>query len=76
MKKTANWLTELPPVIKKSNNTIHKSNKTTFIQTSTKSNEKSVFDNLQDERQEQKPHFEIEDLDKTSDFGKKIQETR
>ena len=42
----ADWLSELPSVIKKYNNTIHSSTKVTPIQASRKSNEKAVFDNL------------------------------
>ena len=39
----ANWVSELPPVIKQYNNTIHSSTKMTPIQASKKVNEKQVF---------------------------------
>ena len=49
-KENAGWLSELPSVIKKCNNTIHHS-KMTPIQASKEKNEKLVFSNLQDKRQ-------------------------
>ena len=51
----ADWLSELPSVIKQYNNTIHHSIKMTPNQASKKSNEKAVFDNLRDDREKQKP---------------------
>ena len=44
------WLSELPSVNKKYNNTIHSSLKMTPIQASKEPNEKIVFSNLQDKR--------------------------
>ena len=44
----ADWLSELPSVIKKYNNSIHSSTKMTPIQASKKVNEKLVYSNLQD----------------------------
>ena len=44
----ADWLSELPSVVNKNNNTIHNSTKMTPIQASKKSNEKLVFTKLQD----------------------------
>ena len=47
-KRNADWLSELPFVIKKYNNTIHSSKKMTPIQTNKKANEKEVYSILQD----------------------------
>ena len=44
------WISELPSIVKKYNNTIHSSTKMTPIQASKKSNEKLVHSNLQDRR--------------------------
>ena len=49
-KGSANWISELPSVIKQYNNTIHSSVKTTPVQASKKSKEKEVYSNLQDRR--------------------------
>ena len=67
-KGNANWLSELPSVIKKYNNTIHHSTKMTPIQASKKTNEKLVFSNLRDDREKQKPKFKLEDLVRTADI--------
>ena len=61
-KGNADWLSELPSVIKQYNNTIHTSTKMTPLQASEKSNEKAVFDNLRDDRQKQRPKFKLGDL--------------
>ena len=50
-KGNADWLSELPSVIKKYNNSIHSSTKMTPIQASKKSNERRVYSNLQDKRE-------------------------
>ena len=55
----ANWLSELPSVIKQYNNTIHSSTKMTPNQASKKSNEEAVFDNLRDDRAKQQPKFKF-----------------
>ena len=49
-KGNADWISELPSVIRKYNNTIHHSIKMTPIQSSKKANEKIVYSNLQDKR--------------------------
>ena len=49
-KGNADWLSELPSVIKQYNNTIHHSIKMTADQASKKVNEKIVYSNLQDKR--------------------------
>ena len=69
-KGKADWLSELPTVVKKYNNTIHSSTKMTPIQASKKSNEKLVYSNLRDDRQKQKPKFKLGQLVRTTDIKK------
>ena len=57
LKGNADWLTELPSIVKQKNNTIHKSIKMTPIQASKKSKRKEVYSNLKDNREVQKPKF-------------------
>ena len=64
----ANWLSELTSVTKQYNNTIHHSIKMTPIQSSKKSNEKIVYNNLQDRREIQKPKFKLGQLVRTADI--------
>ena len=64
----ADWLSELPSVSKKYNNTIHNSIKMTPIQASKKINEKVEYNNLQDKRQKQKPKFQLGQLVRTADI--------
>ena len=64
----ADWLSELPSVVKKYNNTIHLSTKMTPIQASRKSNEKTGFDNLRDDRQKQRLKFKRGQLVRTADI--------
>ena len=66
----ASWINELSPVIKKYNNTIHHSTKMTPIQTSKKSDEKIIFDNLKDDRVKQKPKFRLGQLIRVADNRK------
>ena len=56
LKQNADWLSELPSVIKKYSDTVHNSTKMTPIQASKKSNEKLVSNNLQDRRATQQPN--------------------
>ena len=56
-KGNADWLSQLPSVIKKYNNTTHSSTKMTPIQDSKKSNEKLVYSNLQDRRIKQQENI-------------------
>ena len=67
-KGNADWLSELPSVINKYNNTIHHSIKMTPIQASKKSIEKAVFDNLEDKRRKLDPKFKIGELVRTADI--------
>ena len=69
-KRNANWVSELPSVIKKYNNTIHHSTKMTPIQASKKSNERKVFSNLQDRRIKQRPKIKLGQLVRTADIKK------
>ena len=55
----ADWLSELPSVFKKYNNTIHNLIKTTANQTGKKQNEKLVYPNLQDRRVRQQPKYKL-----------------
>ena len=65
---TADWLSELPSVIKQYNNTIHHSKKMTPIQGSKKSNEKIVYSNLQDRRVKRQPKYKSGQLVRTADI--------
>ena len=67
-KGKADWLSELPSVTKKYNNTIHHSTKMIPIQASKKSNERKVFSNLKDNREIQKPKFKLGQLVRTADI--------
>ena len=58
-KGRADWLSELPSVIKQYNNTIHHSIKMTQVQASKKSNEKLVYSNLKDNREVRKPKVKL-----------------
>ena len=62
------WINDLPPVIKKYNNTIHHSTKMAPNQASKKSNEKEVYSNLQDRRVKQQPKYKLGQLVRTADI--------
>ena len=64
----ADWVSELPSVIKQYNNTIHSSTKMTPNQASKKVNERKVYSNLQDRRDKQRPKFKLGDLVRTADI--------
>ena len=64
----ANWVSELPPVIKQYNNTNHHSIKMTPIQASKKSNEKEVYSNLKDKRKKLNPKNKLCQLVRTADI--------
>ena len=66
----ADWLSELPSVIKQYNNTIHHSIKIKPIDASKKSNENIVYSNLKDKREVRKPKFKLGDLVRTADIKK------
>ena len=67
-KGNADWLSELPSVVKKNNNSIHSPTKMTPIQASRKSVEKQVYSNLQDKRVKQRPKFKLGNLVRTADI--------
>ena len=64
----ADWLSELPSVVKKYNNTIHHSIKMTPNQDSKKSNERKVYSNLKDRREIRKPKFKLGQLVRAADI--------
>ena len=66
----ADWLSELPSVIKQYNNTIHSSIKMTLNQASKKSNERKVYSNPKDNREVRKPKFKLGQLVRTADIKK------
>ena len=66
----ANWLFELPSVIKKYNNSIHHSIKMTPVQASKTLNEKEVYCNLRDRRVRQQPKINLSQLVRTADTKK------
>ena len=66
----ADWLSELPSVIKQYNNTIHSSIEKTPNQASKKTNERKVSSNLQDRRVKQQPNYNLGQLVRTADFKK------
>ena len=67
-KGNADWLSELPSVIKQYNNNIHSSTKMKPIDASKKSNEKEVFSNLQDKRKILNPKYKLGQLVRTADI--------
>ena len=69
-KGNADWISELPSVVKKYNKTIHNSIKMTPVQASKKSNEKLVYSNLQDKRKKLNPKFKLGQLVRTADIKK------
>ena len=69
-KGKADWLSDLPSVVKKYINTIHHSLKMTPVQASKKSNEKIVYNNLKDNRVKQKPKNRLGQLVRTADIKK------
>ena len=66
----ADWLSELPSIVKQYINTIHSSIKMTPIQASKKSNDKLVYSKLKDDREIQKPKYKLGDLVRTADILK------
>ena len=64
------WLNKLSSVFNKYNITIHYSNNRTPIQASKKVKEEEVYFNLKDNREIQKPKFQLGQLVRTADFIK------
>ena len=69
-KGNADWLSELPSIIKQYNNTIHHSIKMKPIDASNKSNQKLVYNNLKDDREVRKPKLKLGDLVRTAEIKK------
>ena len=67
-KGKADWVSELPSVIKQYNNTFHHSIKMKPIDASNKSNQKLVYNNLKDDREVQKPKLKLGYLVRTADI--------
>ena len=67
-KENANWVSELPSVIKQYNNTTHSSTKMTRIQAIKNSNKKRGYNNLKDKRENQKPKFKLRQLVRTANI--------
>ena len=67
-KGKADWLSELPSIIKQYNNSIHHSIKMTPNQASKKLNERKVYTNLRDQRVKQPPKFKLGQLIRTADI--------
>ena len=67
-KGKADWVSELPSVIKQYNNTFHHSIKMKPIDASKKSNEKLVYNNLKDDRDKQLPKYKLGQLVRTADI--------
>ena len=61
-------MSELPSLIKQYNNAIHSSIKVTPNQASEKINEKLVYNNLKDNREIQKPKFQVGQLVRSADI--------
>ena len=66
-KGNANWLGDLPLVIKKNNNTIHHSTKMTPVDASKRRNEEEIYNNPQDKRIKRKPKHKVGDFVRTAD---------
>ena len=69
-KRNADWLSELPFVIKQYYNSLHHIKKITPNQASKKSNEKEVYSNLQDRRDRQQQKLKLGQLIRTADIKK------
>ena len=67
-KGKADWVSELPSVIKQYNNTFHHSIKMKPIDASKKSNEKLVYNNIKDDRDKQLPKYKLGQLVRTADI--------
>ena len=67
-KGKADWLSELPSVIKQYNNTVHHSIKMKPIDASKKLNQKLVYNNLKDDREVRKPKLNLGQLVRTADI--------
>ena len=69
-KRRADWLSELPSVVNKYNNTFHHSIKMTPFQASKKANEKEVHFNFEDRRDKHPSKLKLGQLVRTADIKK------
>ena len=67
-KGRADWLSELPSIVYKYNNSIHHSIKLPPVQASKRINEKLVYNNLKDKRKKLNPKFKLGQLVRTADI--------
>ena len=67
-KGNGDFLSDLPSVIRKYNNTVHNSSKKTPIQANKKANEDLVNNNLKDDREKQHPKNILGQLTRTADI--------
>ena len=67
-KGRADWISELPSVIKQYQNSFHHSIKMKPIEASKKSNQKLVYNILKDDREIQKPKFQLGQLVRSADI--------
>ena len=67
-KGNADWLSELPSVIKKDNNVIHHRIKMTPLEASLKKNEILVYSNLKNNREVRKTKFRLGQFVRTADI--------
>ena len=67
-KGNADWLSELPSVIKQYVNTNHSSAQMTSVQATKKENAIEVYSNLQDQRVRQQPKYKLGQLVRTADI--------
>ena len=71
-KGRADWLSDVPSVIKQYINTIHHSKKMNLIQASKKSNKRKVYSKFQDRRIRQQPKSELAQFVRTVDIKRNI----
>ena len=69
-KGNSDWLSELPSITEKYNNTFHHSIKMTPTEASKKKNEDIVYFNLSDKRKKKIPKYKLGDLVRTADIKK------
>ena len=69
-KGKADWLSEMPSVIKQYKITIHHSIKMTPVQANKKKNERKVYSNLRNKREKQTPKYKLGQLVRTADIKK------
>ena len=71
-KKNSDWISELPSVIKRKNNSNHNSTEIIKIEACKKVNEKLVYSSLKDKRLKLLPKFYLGQCVRTSDTIKNL----